>query len=55
MKVYRIEFAGGALGSLFALICFTLLCISVIGLPFAIATLPTLYRIVEDSGVSADQ
>ena len=52
MKTYRIEFDGGCFSILFSMIVITLLCVSIVGLPIAIATLPTMYRIVEDSDVS---
>jgi hypothetical protein len=52
MKTYRIVFEGGFFSTLFGLILFTFMCFSVIGLPLAIAILPTMYRIVEDSDMS---
>jgi hypothetical protein len=48
MKRYRIEFAFGPLGSIAAIAVITAFCLSVIGLPFAIVILPTMYRIVEE-------
>jgi hypothetical protein len=49
MKTYRIEFAGSAGYALCSILIITFLCFSVIGLPFAVAMFPTLYRIVEET------
>ena len=49
MKTYRIELAGGLFASIVILIVIPLLCFTVIGLPIALAILPTMYQIVEDS------
>jgi hypothetical protein len=49
MKTYQIQFADGPFSTMLTLFFLTLLCLSVIGLPFGIAVLPTLYKVVERS------
>jgi hypothetical protein len=49
MKTYRIEFVDGLFSSLVMLLFITVLSLTIVGLPIAIAMLPTLYRIVEES------
>ncbi len=48
MKTYRIEFADVSLSRVLSMPAITLLCLRIIGLPLAIATIPTMYRIVEE-------
>jgi hypothetical protein len=51
MKIHRIQFATGWFSPsiFFTIVFITLLCLSIIGLPFGIALIPTLYRIAEES------
>jgi hypothetical protein len=46
-KTYRIEFAGGTVPTVVTLIMMTFLCLTIVGIPLAIACLPPMYRIVE--------
>lgn len=48
MKRYRIELVDGPIGAASKFIILTILCFSLIGLPLAVALLPTLYRVVEE-------
>jgi hypothetical protein len=48
MKTYRIEFACSTGIAIVNLIMLTILCIFIVGIPVAIATLPTLYRVIEE-------
>jgi hypothetical protein len=53
MRTYRVEFAGNALFVFVNVLLITLLCLSIIGLPFGIVILPTLYQLVEEERPSA--
>jgi hypothetical protein len=47
VKIYRIEFAQDGGITCCYLMGIMLLCMSIVGIPLAVAALPTLYRIVE--------
>jgi hypothetical protein len=55
MKVYRIQFATGWFSPsiFFAIVLITILALTIVGVPLAVALLPTLYRIVEEPDASA--
>ncbi len=48
MKTYRVEFSEGPFTILANLVLITVLCLTVIGVPFGIALFPTLYRLREE-------
>ena len=52
MKTYRIEFADSAFMVVVYVVLLTMLSLTIIGIPWALSILPTLYRITEEKANS---
>jgi hypothetical protein len=52
VKTYRIDFAYGSLAMCLYMLGAIFFCLTIVGIPFVIMSLPTMYRIVEESETS---